>query len=166
MDGASNPWLKRYIDDELWIQSWRKRSWWREPLFTIWELTSHCGRSIGLWVFWSALIAVLFGALYAQYPFPSWLSWMPGLKRLLISVPHPELYITPRELNMAGELTRKTTGFTPYYFSIVTFTTLGFGDVTPLNLAGEVWLAVEVVLGYVMLGGLISIFANKLARRS
>ena len=82
----------------------------------------------------------------------------------MTSVPHPELYITPRELNAAGELIRETTGFTPYYFSIVTFTTLGFGDVIPLNLAGEVWLAIEVVLGYVMLGGLISIFANKLAK--
>lgn len=56
--------------------------------------------------------------------------------------------------------------FSPYYFSIVTFTTLGFGDVTPLNMAGEFWVTAEVILGYVMLGGLISIFANKLARRS
>lgn len=50
-------------------------------------------------------------------------------------------------------------------FLIVTFTTLGFGDIHPLNLAGEVWLALEVLLGYIMLGGLIGVFANKLARR-
>jgi len=61
---------------------------------------------------------------------------------------------------------RIPTRFTPYYFSIVTFTTLGFGDVTPLNLAAEICLVLEVVLGYVMLGGLISIFASKFARRS
>ena len=169
MDGASNPYFKRYIDDEQWIESWRakpKGRWWREPVFRLWELTSHCGRSIGLWVFWSLVIVLLFGFLYGQYSFPSWLSWVPGLERLLTSVPHPELYITPRELNSAGEFIRETTGFTPYYFSIVTFTTLGFGDITPLNLAGEIWLAIEVVLGYIMLGGLISIFANKFARRS
>jgi hypothetical protein len=29
------------------------------------------------------------------------------------------------------------TWFTPYYFSIVTYTTLGFGDVRPATLAGE-----------------------------
>jgi len=52
------------------------------------------------------------------------------------------------------------------YFSVVTFTTLGFGDITPFNHAAEVWVMAEVILGYVMLGGLISIFANKLARRS
>jgi hypothetical protein len=28
------------------------------------------------------------------------------------------------------------------------------------------WVMAEVIIGYVMLGGLISIFANKLARRS
>ena len=61
---------------------------------------------------------------------------------------------------------RDATAFTPYYFSFVTFTTLGFGDVLPKNLAGELWLTLEVVLGYVMLGGLISIFATKVSRRA
>ena len=56
--------------------------------------------------------------------------------------------------------------FTPFYYSIVTFTTLGFGDVIPTNFWGEFWVTLEVILGYVMLGGLISIFANKIARRS
>ena len=45
----------------------------------------------------------------------------------------------------------------------VTFTTLGFGDVTPLNRAGEIWVTAEVILGYLMLGLLISIMANKIA---
>ena len=56
--------------------------------------------------------------------------------------------------------------FTPFYYSIVTFTTLGFGDVIPTNFWGEFWVTLEVILGYLMLGGLISIFANKIARRS
>lgn len=53
------------------------------------------------------------------------------------------------------------------YYSVVTFTTLGFGDIVPI---GHFWarffVVLEVILGYIMLGGLISIFANKLARRS
>ena len=52
------------------------------------------------------------------------------------------------------------------YYSVVTFTTLGFGDITPKTLEASRWLMAEVILGYVMLGGLISIFANKIARRS
>jgi len=177
MLGSSNPYLKRYVEDYQWIQSWRGNSrkyigtsrdiivWrsrrlGRQLLFVLWELTSHCGRSFILWMFWSLMIACFFGFLYAQYSFPSWLSWVPGLEALLTNIPHPILDVSP------GPPDRIPTSFTPYYFSIVTFTTLGFGDVKPLNLAGEVWLAIEVLFGYVMLGGLISIFSNKLARRS
>lgn len=53
-----------------------------------------------------------------------------------------------------------------FYYSVVTFTTLGFGDIVPVNESLKLWVVIEVILGYVMLGGLISILANKLARRS
>ena len=54
---------------------------------------------------------------------------------------------------------------TMIYYSVVTFTTLGFGDIKPATESAMV-VMLEVILGYVMLGGLISIFANKVARRS
>ncbi len=52
------------------------------------------------------------------------------------------------------------------YFSIVTLTTLGFGDVLPADGWAQGAVLAEVVLGYVMLGGLLSIFADKMARRA
>ncbi len=52
------------------------------------------------------------------------------------------------------------------YYSVVTLTTLGYGDVVPVSLWAQILAMVEVVLGYVMLGGLLSIFANKMARRA
>ncbi len=52
------------------------------------------------------------------------------------------------------------------YYSVVTFTTLGFGDVIPTTQVAAYWVMAEVILGYIMLGGLISIFANKVARQS
>ena len=55
---------------------------------------------------------------------------------------------------------------TPFYFSVVTYTTLGYGDVTPLHLIGEVLVIIEVILGYTTLGLVLSILANKVARRS
>jgi len=61
---------------------------------------------------------------------------------------------------------REYTWFSWFYYSIVTFTTLGFGDITPIKWYSEIVVVLEVILGYGMLGGLISIFANKLARRS
>ena len=55
---------------------------------------------------------------------------------------------------------------TMIYYSVVTFTTLGFGDIVPKTPEAAWWVMAEVVLGYIMLGGLISIFATKLSRRS
>ena len=52
------------------------------------------------------------------------------------------------------------------YYSVVTLTTLGYGDVVPVSMMAQVLAMIEVVFGYVMLGGLLSIFANKMARRA
>jgi hypothetical protein len=51
-------------------------------------------------------------------------------------------------------------------FSIVTYTTLGFGDVRPATLAGEIIVSSEVILGYTTLGLLLSVLAQSIARRS
>ncbi len=53
----------------------------------------------------------------------------------------------------------------PVYFSVVTLSTLGYGDILPVTPVARMVSLVEVVAGYVMLGGLLSIFANKMARR-
>ncbi len=55
---------------------------------------------------------------------------------------------------------------TPFYYSVVTYTTLGYGDVTPTHLFGEILVVIEVILGYTTLGLVLSILANKVARRS
>lgn len=51
------------------------------------------------------------------------------------------------------------------YFSVVTLTTLGFGDVVPASTAAQIIVMGEVLTGYMMLGGLLSIFTNKMSRR-
>lgn len=52
------------------------------------------------------------------------------------------------------------------YFSVVTFATLGFGDISPaLHSTGtQVAAVIEVILGYVFLGMLITIIARKMGR--
>ncbi len=57
------------------------------------------------------------------------------------------------------------TVLSPLYFSVVTMTTLGFGDVIPKTIGGQIIAMLQVSTGYLMLGGLLSIFSNKLARR-
>jgi uncharacterized protein YjbI with pentapeptide repeats len=58
------------------------------------------------------------------------------------------------------------TVFSPLYYSIVTLTTLGYGDIVPATGPAQVVAAVEAILGYVSLGGFLSILANKMARRA
>jgi hypothetical protein len=58
------------------------------------------------------------------------------------------------------------TAFSPLYYSFVTLTTLGYGDVVPASPQAQVVAVIEVIVGYVALGGLLSIFATKMARRA
>lgn len=56
--------------------------------------------------------------------------------------------------------------FQPIYFSIVTFSTLGFGDIHPITGWGQFLVVIEVIFGYIFLGGIVSLFANKMIRKS
>ena len=48
------------------------------------------------------------------------------------------------------------------YFSVVTFTTLGFGDITPKSELGMLLVIAQVVLGYIMLGKTLAIIAARI----
>ena len=58
------------------------------------------------------------------------------------------------------------TPFSPLYYSIVTLTTLGYGDAVPASMPAQMLAVSEAILGYIGLGGLLSIFAQKMARRA
>jgi Ion channel len=51
------------------------------------------------------------------------------------------------------------------YFSVVTFTTLGYGDVTPSDDLGRILVILEVVIGYVTLGSFLFILGQKVSQR-
>ena len=59
-----------------------------------------------------------------------------------------------------------TTWLSPLYLSVVTLTTLGFGDALPTSVGGQLAVMAEVISGYFMLGGLLAILSNKMARRA
>jgi hypothetical protein len=56
--------------------------------------------------------------------------------------------------------------YSHWSFSIVTYTTLGFGDVVPITVLGEIVVSTEVILGYLTLGLLLAVLSDKVARRS
>jgi hypothetical protein len=128
--------FKRDVQDQDWIETFRAQSRWHYAVYVFWWLFTDCGRSLLRVWLAATILAMVFGVLYAN---------------------------SPDLLNVSRSV---QTAWTPFYFSFVTFTTLGFGDVTPGSLAGEVVVTCEVVLGYITLGVLVSILANKVARRS
>jgi len=143
---ACNSLALRYFKDQSWLEAKLEessKSWWGRLWMFLWGISSGYGTNIWLWIFWSFMIAISFGLSYFV---AHWL----GHDLVKIIAP----------------IGAEPGWFTYFYFSIVTFTTLGFGDVVPVNTIGQIIVAVEVISGYVMLGGLISIFTNKLARLS
>jgi len=108
-------------------------------LFKAWGLFDH-GRSLLKVGVYALFLATLYGLIYS---FDMWLGW-----------------------GMMDYSNSAQSWFTPFYVSLVTYTTLGYGDVTAENVYGEILVISEVVLGYFTLGLLLSIIANTIARRS
>lgn len=144
-----DPFFKRYVADQQFVRAFKeKHPFWAQ----IWRWSSDYGRSLALWALWSLLIALSFSLTYMSVPvwFPEWLQ-----------------EVMPQFHQVTGEKADEPLTFwKSFYFSIVTFTTLGFGDVVADNTSARILVTLEVIFGYIMLGGLISIFANKLASRS
>lgn len=152
--------FERYIKDEQFIQEFKenaKNSFLFCVIDKLWQVTSDYGRSLAQWAIISLLLAVFFALVYMDIN-------CPDLSKCLDFVEDFLVYINPELCD--SKLVETDNWLTSLYFSVVTFTTLGFGDVTPKNPAAHLWIMAEVIFGYLMLGGLISIFANKLARRA
>jgi hypothetical protein len=112
---------------------------WKRFWFGAWSLIDY-GRSLGKLALGASLVMLAFGAILQLDVALSW-----------------GLFDFPRSAESP---------LTPYYFSVITFTRLGSRGIVPLSWVGEVILVVERLLGYVTLGLLLSIFVNKVARRS
>jgi hypothetical protein len=94
------------------------------------------------------ILALLFAAVYMN-----WAYWRPpGIVSNLIVQP---------EIGEAAWHYFSRALIRPVYFSVVTMTTLGFGDMyaNKGSIAGHVFLILQVILGYVLLGALVTRFA-------
>ena len=112
---------------------------WKRFWFRAWSLIDY-GRSLARVFAFAFIMAMIFGTIY-------FLDYNLGWGFL--------------EYSSAG-----TSLLSPYFHSFVTYTKLGFGSMTPKNGIGEFLVVCEGVLGYVTLGLLLSILANRVARRS
>ena len=127
--------FKIFLQDQDFLEEFLEGKWGKR-FFLTWWLFADCGRSLLRWAGWSFLLAMAFAFIY----------WYLG----------PDSFDTQHlDFNL----------LTMFYYSVVTFTTLGFGDIIPKTSIAALWVTAEVILGYIMLGGLITIFASKLSRR-
>ena len=126
-----------------------KRAW-----LWIWNHSSNYGESPLRFIGWIAAIVLIF-ALINLPIISTWLDWWPSITF--------EKYPFHRwgDGIIDGVLYNIVTAL---YFSAVTFATLGFGDITPVNILGKICAIAEVLLGYLMFGVLITLVARKMTR--
>jgi len=137
--------VRQHIIDENFLYEYKHQSKVTRCVYHVWKWTSDCGRSLTRWGVFLALNVLLFAFLYwglDQWGPPAGKeSHLEGIKEL------------------GGD-------FIPYlYYSVVTFTTLGYGDVSPSSVIGQIVLIVHIAFGYLGLGALLSILATKFASR-
>lgn len=150
LDGCyGSPSFDRYLRDQEYVEEFRSRY----PIsHFFWWVLADCGRSTLRWTGWSLGLVTLFAVIYG------WLG--------------PEHFKLPVETRLVdGKALEVVTGLAwgplaCLYYSVVTFSTLGFGDITPRSDWAAFFVMLEVIVGYIMLGGMITLLSNKLARRS
>jgi hypothetical protein len=127
--------FRRAVLENDYIENFRDE---HSPLLTgAWRITSDYGRSVARVGLVGLMLVVLFAVPY--YLFPS----------LLTSPPH----------------TVGHNWYSPTYFSLTAFASFGYSNADPANTLGEVLTSIEVILGYLWLGYLLSIFAYRASAR-
>ena len=116
---------------------WARR--WKLVWFKAWSLIDY-GRSLGKLALGALGVALVFGLIFHLDEVLGW-----------------GLFDYPDTVNSL---------LTPYYYSIVTYTRLGSGGISPTHWIGEIIVITERILGFITLGLLLSILANRVARRS
>ncbi len=109
---------------------------------------------------WSIVSVLFFAAMYLPMP------------HLLARLHFPTIqfknwpYVPTEGLErMAWLKAAASNWITAIYFSIVTFVTLGYGDITPANWAGKVVAAAEAIWGFTMFGLSIAVLSTRLRPR-
>jgi hypothetical protein len=132
-----SPAFKRFALDQEYIEELRGSSYAGKLTYMAWLLLADCGRSLWVWAFWCVAVVSAFAGTF----------WSLG----------PEAF---RRTDLPWEPA------TALCYSVIAFSTLGFGDVSPITKPAAAWVMTEAVIGYVMFAGLISILISKLARRA
>ncbi len=132
--------LAEYINRRLnWIDWYKEHKIAKYPVRFFWECSDYgrCTQRI-LWTFTG--LSLLFAGVYFMLP------------EILTGLTHLE------GDDLAQPLYGRSLFWRSLYFSVVTMTTLGFGDIhaNPQSSLGHGLLIFQVILGYVILGALVT----------
>ena len=150
--------LLKYNIKHLNWKDWYDNHWFLQwPVRLFWSLSDY-GWSTKRIIFSFSIIAFVFAAIYYGWGAIDYyllgVKDQPGIVNNLFTVE-----------NISGQqriLPEWLLPFRAIYFSIVTMTTLGFGDMYAKyeSFWGHLFLTVQVIAGYIMLGALLVRFAN------
>jgi len=147
VDWSKNPGMKSYIEHQQFVHytKLKAKSKFEKFLFKLWGKTSNYGTSIWKWLESCFRIIVIFAVIYNILDYSR---------------------IFPNgAFEISDKIANTPLWFSHIYFSVVTFSTLGFGDVTPIHWVSMILVMLEVFTGYFMLGGLITFLVKWLGRK-
>jgi hypothetical protein len=106
-------------------------------LYTLWKIASDYGESLGRWALTCFLVILSFAAAYD------------GFAVVASNGDRSDSSLRP---------------FDYFYFSVITFSTLGYGDLHPVGFVGKALTCLEVFAGLMMFGVLLSFVGNRFQR--
>jgi hypothetical protein len=117
--------------------------------YSAWKISCNYGTSFSKWLITTIIVIIIFGFLY-----------MPCGYRFENQTLNQVLAIMKPSIKSTGA----QSWFSPFYYSVVTIATLGYGDVIPTDTSGQIFSVLEVLTGYLTFGGLLSVFSKKFTR--
>ena len=143
----------RFMDGEGDIWALRHE---RPLVARIWYILTNYGRSAGRLLAWVVMVWLFFGWLYAGLPVPK------RFESRAFSVARTAA--RPSIITSSG---RPLRGFAPFYFSAVTLTTLGYGDVSPAldDWKSQAMVVTEATFGLIAWSALVAILLQTLQQR-
>ena len=110
-----SPMFNRYAQDQDWLEEFlhTREGRWQKGWAWFWRESCDYGRSLGRWAFLSFLLAVVFGCIF-----------------YVLGPDAFDVENLPKYPSLRGIVSM-------IYYSVVTFTTLGFGDIVPKTIPGS-----------------------------
>jgi len=106
-------------------------------LYRLWQVTSNYGENLGRWALTCLLVIVAFASAYNAF----------------------------EVIGSTGNSSDKSLHIFDYiYFSVITVTTLGYGDLHPVGILGQALACLEVFAGFIMFGVLLSFIGTRFQR--